>query len=808
MFFHYLKTSFRSILKHRAYSLINISGLALGISCCILMFLFIKSELSYDRYHERADRIYRVVREVAGERSAPTAFVLAPTLNTDFPELNAVRFRCDRSPVLVQKDDRRFFEKRFFWADAAVPQVFSFPQISGDPRTMLVEPYTVVITRSTAQKYFGTIDVLNEHLTLRWNDADHELRISGVLEDVPANSHFQFDFLVSFATAEAIWPDNILDNWAFNFAQTYVTLPADRSPADYESRFQDFVGRHLDEEKKAAYKSTLAYLQPITDIHLHSNIRGEIESNGELQYLYIAAILGLLLLLVACINYMNLATARAARRAREIGVRKVIGANRRQLIAQFLGESFLFTALAMLIGLLLAQLLLPPFNALINQDLGFQVGGSYVAITALVLIFVFVGLASGSYPAFFLSAFKPILVLKGAPGQGGTRSPFRQMLVVVQFAISIILIIGTITLYKQLDYVQHSRLGFDKEQILLIPQGRRIRENPELLKRRFEQHPDVLHVSVSSHVPGKPLSFEAGAQPEGGNPDGSSDPFQMKVVSADEDFFNCFGMELAAGRNFSKAFPSDPMEAFILNEAAVAALDWDAPLGKQFEMTFQTGSASQPIETRKGRIVGVVKDAHFESLHQLIEPTVFLMKPFWYFYISVKLRPTELPATLAFLEDQWQEVVPGAYPLEFTFLDDNFDQLYQAEEAWGKGLAAMAILAIFVASLGLLGLISFMAEQRTKEIGIRKVLGSTPAAIVGLLSQEFVKLVFIANLIAWPLAYLLVQRWLENFAYRTSVSWWMFVVATMVALLFAALAVAYRAIQAGKINPVEALRTE
>lgn len=808
MLYNYLKITLRSLRKYKGYSLINISGLAIGIACCILMFLFIQNELSYDRYHEQADQIYRVVREVGGEQTAPTAFVLAPTLNNDFPELKAVRFRRDRSPVLIRNGEKRFFEKRFFWADAEIPQVFSFPQISGDPKTMLVEPYTVVITESTAQKYFGRTDVLNETLTLSWNDADHELRVTGVLEDVPSNSHFRFDFLVSFATAKNVWPENILENWDFTFAQTYVLLPENRTPADYESQFSDFVGRHLDDEKKADYKSTLAYLQPITDIHLRSKVRGELEPKGEMTYVYIAAVLGVLVLLIACINYMNLATARATRRVREVGVRKAIGASRRQIMGQFLSESFLFTALALLIALFLVELLVPHFGNLINKDLSFQLAGRYSLLAALGGIFVLVGLTSGGYPAFFLSAFKPVAVLKGAPSQRTTRSPLRQVLVVGQFAISIILIIGTISIYKQVDFVKNQRLGYDKEQVLVIPQGRRIRENPELLKQRFQQRPNVRHVSVSSHIPTEHLSIGVDAQPEGGNPDGSGEPWRIQAVSVDDDFFDCFAMDLSEGRNFSAEFPADPMNAFILNEAAVEALKWSDPIGKTFEAAYRTGSATQPVETRRGRVVGVIKDAHFESLHQSIEPTVFFIKPFWYFYISVKLQSADLPETLAFLEKQWEDVVPGNFPFEYTFLDDNFDQLYKTEEAWGKGLAAMAILAIFVACMGLLGLISFMAEQRTKEIGIRKVLGSSRAAIVGLLSKEFIKLIIIANLIAWPAAYLLVRRWLENFAYRMDISWQIFLLASFSALTFAILVLGYRALKASRVNPAEALRWE
>ncbi len=799
----YLKIAVRHLLKYKAYSLINIVGLAVGIACAVLLFLFIRFELSYDKYHKNASRLFRVVRSDA----ASTAFRLAPQLKQDFPEIQAVRFRCDRQPSLLRHGDKQFYEKRMFWADAEVLQIFSFELLAGDPQTALAMPFAAVVTTEIAQKYFGTNEAAGKQLSLSWGEKYYDLQITGVLKSVPANSHFIFDILVSFATAEAVWPKFFFEDWSARYAQTYVLLPENLAAVELEKRFPEFVTRHLDNESARDYRNVLSHLQPIGDIHLHSHLSGEIEANGDRNYLIIAAIIAVLILGIACINYMNLATARAINRAKEIGVRQVSGAHRLQLIKQFLGEAILLAFLATMAALFLIEIALPFFNDFVQKPVAFDYRDDFILLLGLTALALIVGVLAGSYPAFLLSGLRPLVALQSNKSRMGKKSFSRQALVVLQFAMSVILIIATLVIFEQMDYIKNKRLGFDREQVLVIPHARKIRYNPEPLKSEFLKNPQVLEVAVSSHIPSNQLNIAIAAQPEGGNPDGSKEPWRVSAVSVDPDFLTTFGLQLAAGRNLAKEISSDSTQAFLLNEAAARALNWPSPIGKKFAAEFSTGQPSIPFEKRTGQVIGVVKDFHFESLHHEVRPIIFMIKPYWYFYISVKLRPENLAATLAALEQSWQRFFPEA-PFEYFFLDDTFDRLYRTEESWARAIVFFALLSIFIACLGLLGLAAFTAEQRTKEIGIRKVLGASVTGIAGLLSKDFLKLVVAANLISWPLAYFAMNKWLQDFAYRIEIGWWVFALAGGTAFLIALLTVSTQAIKAALANPVEALRYE
>ncbi len=806
---NYYIIAMRNLMKHKSYTFINVLGLAIGIACAAMLFLFIRHELSYDSYHQNADRIYRATIETDDHHKiAKTAFALAPKLNIDFPEITAVRFFKDRTRTLFRKDEKQFYESRMFWADADVLTIFSFPQISGDPQTALAEPYSVVLTAETAQKYFGKLDVLGETLTINWNKQDHEMKVTGVLENIPSNSHFVFDMLISFSTSEHLFPENsgILDNWTFIFAHTYLLLPPNLQPRNLEKQFPVFAAKHAGEEEN--YKSIISELQPLADIHLYSHYGGEIEPNGNIVYLYIAGIIALLILAIACINYTNLATARSANRAKEIGVRKVAGANRLQLIKQFLGESILLSLLALVLSVVLIELCLPTFNQFVAKDLTFIDGGNWGILLLVVFIILAVGLLSGLYPAIFLSSFQPIFALKGTQTNDyRNRSLFRKLLVVSQFAISIGLIISAIVIYDQLTFMQNKELGLQKDQVIIIPHGRKIRENPEHLKSEFMKHPNVASVTISSHIPGERLTIAIGATPENGNPDGSEEPWPIAAVSVDKDFLKTLGLDLAAGRNFSEEFPTDVQEAFILNETAVRQLNWDNAIGQPFSATFRTGQPSLPVETRNGNVIGVVKDAHFESLHSEIEPVAFLIKPYWYYYISVKVRSENLPNTLEFLEQKWSEIQPG-YPFEYHFLDDTFQTLYEQEEAWGTAIGFFSMLAIFIACLGLFGLAAFSTQRRIKEIGIRKTLGATVPNIVLMLSREFALLVLIANILAWPIAYWGINSWLQNFAYQIDIDFKIFLLSGIITFFIALLTITYQTLKAAFSNPVKALRHE
>ena len=799
----YLTIAVRQLLKYKAYAMINLIGLAVGIACALLLALFIQHELSYDRYHQNAARLFRIVRA----ESATTAFRLAPQLQQDFPEIQTARFRIDRQPSLLRHGDKQFYEKRMFWADAEALQIFSFELLAGDPQTALATPFAAVITIETAQKYFGDAPAVGKQLSLYWGEKYYDLQITGVLKELPANSHFTFDILVSMATAEAVWPKFFFEDWSANYAQTYVLLPENLTVSAFEKRFPEFVARHLGNEPARDYRHVLSRLQPITDIHLHSHLGGEIEPNGEFTYIIIAAIIAVLILGIACINYTNLATARAAGRAKEIGMRKISGAQRSQLIQQFLGEAITLALFAMIVALFLLELTLPAFSAFIQKPLVFDYRNNAALLLGLMALTMVVGLLAGSAPAFLLSSFQPLTVLKSTNAGLGKKSFSRQTLVTVQFTLSIVLIIATLVIFEQMEYVKNKRLGFNREQVLVIPHGRKIRYNPEPLKTEFLKDPKVLQVAVSSHIPSNQLNITISAKPEGGNPNGSNEPWPIAAVAVDPDFLTTFGLQLTAGRNLVKQIATDSTQAFLLNEAAARALNWPAPVGKRFETEFSTGSPSLPFEKRSGQVVGVVQDFHFESLRNAIRPMVFMIKPYWYFYISVKLRPENAGETLAGLERAWHRFFPEL-PFEYFFLDDNFDQLYRTEESWGRAIGFFALLSILIACLGLLGLAAFTAEQRTKEIGIRKVLGASVAGIVSLLSKDFIKLVLVAFLAATPLAYFAMKHWLQDFAYRLTLSSWIFALAGGMALLIALLTVSTQAIKAALANPVEALRYE
>ncbi len=802
MFKNYLKIAVRNLFKNRVFSLINVGGLAVGMACFILLFLFIRHETSFDEYHENANRLYRVVRENA----APTAFRLAPTLNNDFPEVQAVRFRKDRQPALIRVGEESFFENGMFWADAEALEIFSFKMLAGNPKTALTQPFSVVLTKTLAEKYFGQEESVGKQVQLRWGEKYYDLLVTGVLEDVPANSHFTFDLLVSFESTKTAWPEFFLQDWSATFAQTYVLLPENNAPATLEAQFPDFVARHLGEERRENYTDVLARLQPITDIHLSSQLSGEIAPNSDRTYIVLAGVIAFLILVVACINYMNLVTARSLNRAKEIGVRKVSGAGRGQLIKQFLGESLLIAAIATTIALFLVEIFLPIFSRFVQARLTFEYGEDILLLSGIVALTFSVGVLSGGYPAFFLSAFRPAHALKGG-SQRTQKSFFRQALVVTQFAVAIVLISGTIVIRNQMQFVQNQRLGFNKEQILVIPQARKIRDNPELLKNEMLKIPGVRQATVSSHVPSNDLSIRVTAKPEGGLLQNDDEPWRVSTVSADPDFMQTFDIQLLQGRTLDKRIATDSTEAYLVNQALVRELGWEAPLGKIMDTEFRTGSPSLPFEQRRGHIVGVVEDFHFESMHRRIEPMIFMIKPYWYFYISLKLRPENFDATLAGLENTWAQFFPDV-PFEYFFLDENFDRLYQTERAWGQAIGVFSMLSILIACLGLFGLAAFAAEQRIKEIGVRKVLGATTIKITALLSKDFVRLVVIANLLAWPIAWFAMNNWLENFAYRTDVGWWILALAGGAALLIAVFTVGWQAVRAASVNPVESLKCE
>jgi putative ABC transport system permease protein len=790
---NYLKIALRNLRKQSVYSFINVTGLAVGMACFILIFIYVKDELGYDRYHEKAGQIYRLVGDLDRNdhrpQSAATGPPMAPAMRDEFPQiLNAARIAPAsrrRDQVLVSHQQRRFYEKRLGYADASVFDIFTFPLVKGDPKTALAEPYTMVISEALAAKYFGNEEPLGKTLTVE-NEAEY--KITGVLKDMPQNSHFRFDFIASFESLKEDY-GGMYDCWWCRMAYTYLLLPRDVLPEAIEKQFPAFLKKHIGPRAE----SMQLRLQPLVDIHLRSSLSDEIEPGGNLAYLYILATVGVFILLLACTNYTNLATARSAQRAKEVGVRKVVGANRKQLVWQFLGEAIMLAALALPLAVVLVEWSLPTFNELTGKTLHFTYLNNWRVLLGLIVVALLAGLISGGYPAFFLSQIQPAKVLKGQGDAGARVSVLRSTLVVVQFTFSISLVIATIVVFDQLDYLHSKRLGFDKEQVVVIPlRDFESSRSYESLKSALLQNPAIVSVSAASQIPPErllDLEVWPGDEKETGKR-------RMKTVVVDYGFFETLGISIVEGRTFSKSFGTDAA-GFVLNESAMEAFGWKSAVGRRFGAAWSNKS---------GAVIGVVKDFHFESLHQKIEPMVFFMED-WYQYIVVRLRSADYAATLAFMREQWQKIAPHR-PFEYSFLDEEFDKLYKSEERIGKLFGYFTGLAIFIAGLGLFGLAAFAAERRTKEIGIRKVLGASVAGIAALLSKEFVRFVAVANLIAWPAAYYAMSRWLQNFAYRVNIGWWVFALAGGLALLIALLTVSTQAIKAALANPVEALRYE
>jgi len=807
MFKNYLKIAFRNLIRQKGYSFINITGLAIGIASCLLIFLYVQDELSYDRYNEKADRIYRVcIHGIVGSNEfnqTVTAAPMAQALVNDYPEVEAAtRFWNFGYPVLRYKD-KVFSEERFFSADSNIFDVFTIPFIEGNPKTALNKPNTLVLTQSMARKYFGDEDPMGKVLNA---DNRRDYIVTGVVRDVPHNSHFHFDFLASLSTYEV----SRSTRWLNNNYLTYIVLRKGISPKLLEKKFPAMVRKYVGPQVQEALGISLDqmaangnlyefYLQPLTDIHLHSHLSFEIEPNGDATYVLIFSIIAIGILLIACINFMNLATARSANRAREVGIRKTLGSNRLQLIRQFLAETIFTSFFAIFFALIFVEMLLPYFNNLAGKNISMHFFDNILVIPALVGLAVFVGIMAGSYPAFFLASFRPVQVLKGNVKSGNKNPWLRSGLVIFQFAISIILIIGTFIVYNQMQYIQNKNLGFNKEQVVVIEKTDDIGTQIKPFKQELLQNSNVISVSNSSTLPGKDFGSNVHKV---ANTSGEETHLLWTLFS-DRNFAETYQIKMAEGRFFSPERKTDSM-AVVLNQTAVKVLGLTDPIGKDL---VQIGSTPERSVTFK--IIGVTKDFNFQSLHQKIRPLV--MKSYgsrgFGRYTSVRIAPGHIKETLAYLEKTWHKFA-GAQAFEYVFFDQDFAKIYQSEQRTSQILSVFSILAIFIACLGLFGLASFVTEQRTKEIGIRKSLGASVANITLLLSKEFARWMVLANLVAWPVAFFIMKDWLNNFAYRIDLSIFTFLSATLIAILIALFTVSYQTIKASLTNPVDALRYE
>jgi putative ABC transport system permease protein len=831
MFRNYLKIALRNLVRYKGYTAINVLGLTAGIASCVLICLYIQDELSYDRFHAQADRIYRIDNELHIQSDVykyPTCTSAIPVaMDRDIAGVNGyTRFsrfgNGANNEVIVRINPAagspRFFKERgTYAADPSVFSLFSFDLLKGEKETALDAPYSVVITEEIARKYFGETDPLGKVITftgvLPAPVTDQDFKVTGVLAPVPSNSHIHFDMLVSMETLGALIrannannpnPNNQdpLNSWQNDGFYSYVLLDAYKNPKDIEKQLPALVDKHVEDRAQRAFVNPS--LVPLTDIHLHSNLRNELEPNGSLTSIYIFSTVALLILIIAAVNYTNLAIARSVRRSREVGMRKVLGASKRQLMNQFLSESVLLTTLATVLGLLVARfLLLGAFNQLAGKQLSIQWLDNGFVWLLLGFIILFVGLVSGSYPALFLSSMPTLDVLKsggsGKSGGGtGSTSLLRKGLVVFQFVISVILIIGTWTVYNQLNYIKTKDLGYDKDQILVLPDANAIlTPRFNTFKAELTRNPAIRSITGSLSAPGG-LRLITIVKTET-LPDVQN--LNLAAINCDFDYLKTMGIQLVQGRDFDPAQGLDSTEAIIVNEAAVGILNLgDQPVGKIIEVTEANGFVRK-------RIIGVAKNTNFEPLYRKTEGAFYTPFPAFYTNIFVKIDPARLAQAIEAVRQVWDKFVANQ-PLEYAFLSENLNRLYVAEEKLGKIITYFSLLAVLIACLGLFGLASFSIEQRVKEIGIRKVMGATVLDVLVLLSKEYIWLIGIATLIAWPLAYYLIHQWMGNFVFHADIPWYAFVAAGFIVCVLALLTVNFKAIRAAQSNPVKSLRSE
>ena len=804
MFKNYFKTSWRYLMKHKTFSLINITGLSVGISICFIIMLFVNDELSYDRYNKNADRIVRVVfkADINGGKIFEANIMppVAQAMKHDYPEVeNAARLNAAGSPKVTYKD-KSFKDDKLAFVDPSFLSIFTLPLIEGDAKTALLQPNTIVITKALAEKYFGNEDPLNKILS--FPDNHETFKVTGVINKVPANSHFHFDMFGSMMSLNAAKSDSWMESNFFTYLLLKPGFDYKKLEAKLPGMVEKYMGPQIQQGMGISLKQFITKgnnlgfaLQPLTSIHLTSNSNYELDPPGNAMYVYIFGAIAIFMLLIACINFINLSTASASKRAKEVGVRKVIGSGQRQLIKQFLIESGMVVFIALLISFITIQLALPEFNNISGKNLSF--GFNIKIIASFIALGLLVSIIAGIYPAFFLSSFKPIIVLKGKLSANKSFG-LRSALVVFQFFISVGLIIATIVVWQQMKYIQNKKLGYDKEQLLTIPNSYALGKNEKVYEQELLRDPRVINATISSYKPAGPSNGgNALAYPEG------HDNEIMKTVEyhVDEQYIPTFGMQMAAGRNFSKEFATDST-AMIINAAAAKAFGWNimSAVGKTVIRENSDRGKNIPYH-----VIGVVNDFNFKSLHEPITPLLMTLEPDW--GLIFKVKTADIQGLLATMKKQWNAFNTDE-PFTYTFMDDLYNKTYSTEIKTGTILNIFAVLTILVACLGLFGLATYAAEQRTKEIGIRKVLGASVTSVTKMLSKDFIKLVFIACLIAFPLSWWAMNKWLQSFAYRINISWWIFLAAAVAALFIALLTISFQAIKAAVANPVKSLRTE
>ena len=773
MIANYLKIALRMIKKHRVYSFINITGLAVGLACCLLIFLWVQDELSYDRFHENYHQIYRAVLNLNDNWWTSSPWALGPTLKKDFPEVVAFT-RYGQINRLVTYQDKSYNEDIAF-ADPQFFDIFTISFIQGSPQTAFSTVNSTVLTEKAAKKYFGNDDPMGK--TLKFNN-QVDLTVTGVIKELPHNSHMQFQAMIPVL----LFGEGINTAWSLESSSYYLL----NDSVDIES-FRKKISGIIMKYDKRTEQTVLLDLQPLSRIHLYS-----LNGGGDITYIYIFSIIAVFVLIIACINFMNLSTARGSTRAKEVGMRKVVGARRSHVIKQFYGESLLLSFVSLLFAMGLVALFLPVFNRLAQKSLALNFSSNLVFLLGLIALTLLTGIISGSYPALFLSSFHPIKVIKGGLFFGSEKSSLRKILVVTQFTIAIVLIIGTLVVHRQLQFIQNRDLGFNRQQVLSINLSQPVRESLPALKNELLKHANVLQVTAATSQPNRVGNINP-VYWEGRGPDQYE---TFKFIATDFDYIRTFEMDIVLGRDFSRDFETD-RQNYIVNEKAASLMGFENPVGKLFS-----------IWEYEGQIIGVVRDFHMTSLHNEIEPVVITLLDNWPpGVLFIRVNPENIQATIKDLEKTWKSFVPN-FPFEFLFLDESFQSQYQTDRQTESILKSFAILAILVSCLGIFGLSAFLAEQRTKEIGVRKILGASMSNILTLISKEFVLLLTLANVIAWPAAFFLADRLLKGYAYRTNISLWIFLAAGILAYCIALLTVSFHSYKAARTEPAKALRYE
>ena len=799
---NYLKTALRNLKRHKLYSFINVLSLTVGFICCTLIALYVKHELSYDNYFKNADNIYRITTTHISERGTSidveTPMPLGRALQNEYPEIkNYARIFFDGDGELVSYNQKKFIQPNIAFADSTFFKIFSLKILQGNPARLLNSPHSIVLTEAAAEKYFGSENPVGKILRLK---NKYDFTVTGVMQNIPSNTHFNFEMLGSFSevNSEILFAD-FSNQWAaYIGSYTYVLLPAGTSVENLRSKTADFI---MKQRKFPAGVSVKLDYQKLLNIHLHSDYVGEIQENNSISNLMIVSTIGLFILLLACFNFINLATARSSQRLKEIGVRKVLGAVRTQLFFQFLGEAVILAVISLAISIAVSAILLPSFANLLNTKLTFNLFSNTVTLLFIVLGTI-ISIVAGIYPSFYLSKFKPILAVKNIQSNSKNSksgSGTRKVLVIAQFGISIGLIICTLVVLRQLNFMKNHELGFKKDHTVTIPFGEEITsKNYQAFENRILSIPGVTNVSAANSAPVSDDVFDTSLFPKGLD---GGDRISINLKFVDKDYKNIYGLKLLAGRFYSKDFSDDWRNAIVVNEATVKSLGLKNPqeaIGKKYLIG---------LGRIEPEIIGVVKDFNIESLRSNIKPLVMINNPEYFREFSIRIKAVNTEATLAGLKNAWQEFSPN-FPFRYSFLDDYITSLYRPEEKTGTIISTFSFLAILIACLGLIGLASFIFETRKKEIGIRKVLGAGVPGLINLLNSQFIKLVLVANIFAWPAAYYFMNKWLQNFAYKIDLSFWTFILVGFMSVIIAFLTISIQAVKASVENPINSLKSE